>query len=88
MSVDSEKFVDYSGFEKSLEIRTDALIHFNNALIVDEWIETGSQIRAAANLIERQGVRVAGVISIAMDNSSGVNSLGKRYPLFSLVEDL
>ena len=88
VSVDSEKFVDYSGIEKSLEIRTDALIHFNNALIVDEWIETGSQIRAAVNLIERQGVRVAGVISIAMDNSSGVKSLRERFPMFSLFEDL
>ena len=51
VSVDSEKLVDYSGVEKSLEIRKDALMHFNSALIVDEWIETGSQIRAAANLI-------------------------------------
>lgn len=88
VSVDSETFVDYSGIEKSLEIRKDALIKFSSALIVDEWIETGSQVKAAANLIEGQGVRVAGIVSIVMDNSSGVKALRERYPIFSLCEDL
>ena len=88
VSVDSENFVDYSGIEKSLEIRKDALIKSNGVLIVDEWIETGSQVRAAANLIENQGARVAGIISIGMDNSNGVKSLRQRYPISSLIEDL
>ncbi|UCE00900.1 MAG: adenine phosphoribosyltransferase [Chloroflexota bacterium] len=88
VSVDSEYFVDYSGIEKSLEIRKDALIKSNSALIVDEWIETGSQVRAAANLIEHQGARVAGIISIGLDNCNGVKSLRQRYPMFSLFEDL
>jgi adenine phosphoribosyltransferase len=88
VSVDREHFVDYSGIEKSLEIRKDALIKSNSVLIVDEWIETGSQVRAAANLIENQGARVAGIISIGMDNSNGVKSLRQRYQISALFEDL
>jgi adenine phosphoribosyltransferase len=88
VSVDREHFVDYSGIEKSLEIRKDALIKSNSVLIVDEWIETGSQVRAAANLIENQGARVAGIISIGMDNSNGVKSLRQQYQISALFEDL
>jgi adenine phosphoribosyltransferase len=88
VKVDLESFVDYSGIEKSLEVREGAFQGLTNALIIDEWIETGSQVKAAATLIERQGTKVAGIVSIALDNSSGVKALRGRYPLFSLCEDL
>jgi adenine phosphoribosyltransferase len=88
VGVDSESFIDYSGIEKTLEIRKGVFSQFNNALIVDEWIETGSQVSAATSLIERQGARIAGILSIGMDNSRGVKSLRERYLMFSLFEDL
>jgi adenine phosphoribosyltransferase len=88
VKVDRESFVDYSGVEKSLEIRESVFQGFDHALVVDEWIETGAQVKAAITLIERQGTKVTGIVSIALDNSSGVKALRKRYPMFSLCEDL
>ena len=88
VKVDCESFVDYSGIEKSLEIRVGAFHGFRNALVVDEWIETGSQVKAAISLIERQGTEIAGIVSIALDNSIGVKALREHYHMFSLCEDL
>jgi adenine phosphoribosyltransferase len=88
VKVDRESFVDYSGVEKSLEVRRGAFNNLKNALIVDEWVETGAQVAAAINLIERQGTKVAGIISIAMNNTSGVKALRERYLMSSLCEDL
>jgi adenine phosphoribosyltransferase len=87
VQVDSETFVDYSGMEKSLEIRKDAFAHFKKALIVDEWVETGSQVGAAIKLIEGQGAQIAGVLSINVDDSAGARSLRERYLILSLAED-
>lgn len=88
VKVDRESFEDYSGIEKSLEVRRGAFKDFINVLIVDEWVETGAQVAAAATLIERQGAHVAGIVSIALNDTGGVRALRERYRMFSLCEDL
>ena len=62
-------FVDYTGKEKSLKIRTDAISPGTRVLVVDEWIETGAQVQAAIELIEQQGGIVAGIASINIDKT-------------------
>ena len=83
-----ESFVDYTGKEKSLEIRSDALGLSDRVLIVDEWIETAAQVKAAISLIERQGAEVAAVLSICVDDSQTVRELRERYPILALTQDL
>lgn len=46
-------FVDYTGQMKSLELRKGAITPGTRVLLVDERIETGSQVKAAVELIER-----------------------------------
>lgn len=86
VEVDSESFVDYSGEQKSLEIRRDAFAHTRRVLLVDEWVETGAQIEAAIALIEHQGAAVAGVLAINMDENERVRALRQRYTLRAAAE--
>lgn len=79
VDVDRETFIDYSGQRKSLEVRKDVLESFESVLLVDEWIETGSQIRAAIRLMERQGVQICGVLSINVDGNEYTRSLLHDY---------
>jgi len=88
VEVDCVTFVDYSGTEKSLEIRQDAFTEINRVLIVDEWVETGSQIRAAITLIEQQGARVVGIATIKIDDNDATNALRERYPVLALANGL
>ena len=88
VDVHKESFVDYTGKEKSLEIRSDALGLSDRVLIVDEWIETAAQVKAAISLIERQGAEVAAVLSICVDDSQTVRELRERYPILALTQDL
>jgi len=46
-------FIDYTGQMKSLELRKGAIKPGTRVLLVDERIETGSQVKAAVELIER-----------------------------------
>jgi adenine phosphoribosyltransferase len=59
--------VDYTGQEKALALRVGAVWPGARVLLVDEWIETGAQARAAIELIEGQGGIVAGVAAINID---------------------
>lgn len=81
----STTFIDYTGETKSLEIRKDASLRNMRVLIVDEWIETGAQIRAAIELIENQGGIVAGIATINADQNEKTVEIYKRYPVHSIM---
>jgi len=82
-----EAFVDYTGDEKALELRPDALKPGATALIVDEWIETGAQVSAAIALVERAGARVAGIAAINVDRCPATDALRKQYTVHTVWED-
>ena len=52
--------IDFSGKEKQLEITSDAVNKSNRVLVVDDWSETGGQLKAAIGLVERLGAEVVG----------------------------
>lgn len=76
---DAVAFVDYSGERKSLELRRGAIWPGARVVLVDEWIETGAQMRAAIALIEAQGGMVAGIATIHMDANAQTESLARGY---------
>ena len=78
--VDRVTFVDYTGEQKALEVRQDAIEEGVRVLVVDEWIETGAQVGAAIELIEGRGGIVVGIASIAMDENPRTEALRARYP--------
>ncbi|MCP4426558.1 MAG: adenine phosphoribosyltransferase, partial [Chloroflexi bacterium] len=68
VAVHSVEFVDYSSQQKGLEIRTNAFPPGTNVLLVDEWIETGTQVKAAIELVGRMNGRIAGIATLNMDD--------------------
>jgi len=83
----SVNFVDYSGKQKSLEIRLDAIPSNARILLVDEWIETGAQIRAAIELIESQQGKVAGIATISMDDNDVTMGLRNSYECYEAISE-
>jgi len=80
VAADKVHFVDYSGQEKTLELRAGVIPPNTSVLVVDEWIETGAQVTAAIALIEGQGGIVAGIAGIHMDRNDATRRLSERYP--------
>lgn len=87
---DALEFTDYSGARKSLELRQSdqagigAIHPGSRVLVVDEWIETGAQVRAAVALIEARGGVVAGIATIHMDSNEQTDRLAQVYPCFQI----
>jgi len=84
---DSADFRDYSGELKRLEIRKNVFPRGARVLLVDEWIETGSQIQAATTLIEAQGGIIIGIATISMDKCEQTSRLSKKYRIQSVWEE-
>lgn len=84
VETDSVEFTDYSGELKSLEIRRDFSLKNKRILLVDEWIETGAQVKAAISLLENKGATIIGISTINIDLNENTSDLLKRYKVHSL----
>jgi adenine phosphoribosyltransferase len=81
VETNSVRFVDYSGQEKTLEMRVDAIKPGARVLLVDEWIETGAQVNAAIELIESQQGIVIGIATINVDKNKVTDNLKKKFKI-------
>jgi adenine phosphoribosyltransferase len=84
---DTEYFVDHSGHPKSLEVRLDVIPPGTRVLVVDEWIETGAQAKAAIELFERQGGVVVGVATIGMSDNADTRALLAQYNTHAVLNE-
>lgn len=77
-------FKDYTHTRKGFEITRSTIKKGDRILIIDEWMETGSKIRAAIKLIEELGGRIVGVRTIAMQKEKRSLDLFNKYDLNSI----
>lgn len=84
--VESAACVDWSGTEKALEIARDALSASDRVLVVDDWSETGGQLRAAISLAERLGARVVGAACLHIGRSVCEDPRLAGHRLHSLIQ--
>ncbi|XP_047451103.1 adenine phosphoribosyltransferase [Mugil cephalus] len=79
VATQSQNYTDYSGREKTMEVRTDVLKPGVRVLIVDQWIETGGTMKAAIQLLEKLGATVVGVAAVAIENTEGGKWIKEKY---------
>ncbi len=79
VAVDVAEFSNYTGRSRSMELRKPAFRPGTRVLLVDQWIETGGTMRAAIDLVERQGGVVAGIATVCLQEAHGANALRERY---------
>lgn len=68
-----ESAPDYRGNTQKLSARTDHLGPGVRVALVDDWVETGSQARAARQLIESSGAELVN-ITVIVDETSKATS--------------
>jgi adenine phosphoribosyltransferase len=63
----SQSFTDYTKKKKGFEIKKDSINKGDKILIIDEWIETGAQVKSAIKLIKKSGGNVVEIIALNAD---------------------
>jgi len=74
-----EEVVDYTKTRKCLEIAKDAIRAAERVLVVDDWIETGSQIKASCKMVETLGGNIVGVAALINDASKEAQEFLAQY---------
>ena len=83
IKIQSISFTDYTKKEKSFEIAVDAINKDDRVLIVDDWSETGSQLKAVINLVEKMNGIVVGATCFNIDKPVFKDPTLSIYKLFS-----
>ncbi|XP_054901483.1 adenine phosphoribosyltransferase isoform X2 [Poeciliopsis prolifica] len=79
VATQNQNYTDYTGREKTMEVRLDVLKPGLRVLLVDQWIETGGTMMAAIRLVENLGATVAGVAAVAIENTAGGKWIKENY---------
>lgn len=74
-------FVDYSHEKKSIEISKVAIKKADKCLIVDDWVETGSQIRSVIKLVQNLGGEIVGIAALHAEKTPKTRMLFDKYNL-------
>lgn len=77
----SVEVIDYSRTTKTLEIADGVLSATDKVLVVDDWSETGAQLKGAIELAEQSGATVIGAAAINMDDKALNDPLLSEYIL-------
>ena len=72
-------FVDYTKTKKTFEINKDSVKEGDKILIVDDWIETGAQMKAAIKLIEKLKGEVMGITVLKAHKNKETKILFDNY---------
>lgn len=80
----TESMVDYTGKKKTLELDRRRVPNGGRALVVDDWVETASQMDAAIDLLERAGAEVVGIAVLGAEETEETRRLDEEYGIHSV----
>lgn len=75
----SDEFIDYSGKIKKLEIETSSIKAGEKVLMIDDWFETGRQIRQSIKLVEKLNGEIIGISVIVDETNDETKDFLKKY---------
>ncbi|HIG94473.1 MAG: hypothetical protein QT05_C0005G0020 [archaeon GW2011_AR13] len=79
-------FVDYTKTKKTFEINKGLIKKSDKILLVDEWIDTGAQMKAAIKLIEKEGGKIIGISTFYANRRNKTEILFKKYNCHAIKE--
>jgi adenine phosphoribosyltransferase len=79
-----QSFIDYTKTKKSFEISKSAIKKGEKVLIVDEWVETGAQMKAVINLVKKAKGQIIGICVLSAEKNSKTKILFEKYNLTTI----
>lgn len=80
----ADTVVDYTGEAKTLEVNVEHVPDDGPILLVDDWMETASQVETAINLLERAGGTIGGIAVLAAAENETTRHLDDEYGVYSV----
>ncbi|MFQ3318526.1 MAG: adenine phosphoribosyltransferase [Natronomonas sp.] len=80
----SDSLVDYTGEEKTLELDVRMVPDGCRVVLVDDWMETASQVTTALELLEQAGADIVGISVLGAEENETPRRLEAEYGVHSI----
>ena len=81
-----QAFVDYRKEKHAFEMNRSLIQAGDRVLVVDDWAETGGQLRGLVKLLEKQGSVIAGISLLGFNRVPRTQDLADAYKLRAIIE--
>jgi adenine phosphoribosyltransferase len=81
-----QRFVDYTGGASGFEVNKALIAQGDRILLIDDWVETGGQLRGLTKLLEKRGAVVTGISVLGFNTAGTSGALRDRYTLASILD--
>ena len=85
-SIARQSYQDYTGKRNAFEVNKALIEPVDRVLLIDDWVETGGQLRGLTKLLEKRGASVAAISVIGFNTAGKSGKLRQDYTLTSLVD--
>jgi len=85
VDTDSATYTNYSGWTQDMEMRKPAFAPGTRVLLVDQWVETGGSMHGAIQLVEQQHGKIAGLVSIVIEDCDRTATYREQYKCVSAI---
>ena len=81
-----QRFVDYTGGASGFEVNKALIAQGDRILLIDDWVETGGQLRGLTKLLEKRRAVVTGISVLGFNTAGTSGALRDRYTLASILD--
>ena len=85
-NVASQSFADYTGEKNSFEVNKKLITQGDRVLLIDDWVETGGQLKGLVKLLEKRGAEISGISVLGFNRAPKVQRFANKYPVSSIVD--
>ena len=82
----SSSFTDYTKQKNTFEMNEKLINPGDKVLIVDDWIETGGQIKGIIKLLEKQGAEIVGISLLGFNQTKQTKLISDNYLVKGILE--
>jgi adenine phosphoribosyltransferase len=81
-----QSFTDYTKEKNTFEMNRRLINPGDKVLIVDDWIETGGQMKGLIKLLEKQGAEIVGISLLGFNQTKRTKTISGKYNIKGIFE--
>ena len=85
-NVARQSFKDYTGLSNAFEVNKALISPGDRILLIDDWVETGGQLRGLTKLLEKRGATIAGISVLGYNTAGKPGKLRGEYSIASIFD--
>ena len=82
----NQSFTDYTEERNAFEVNKKLIRKGVRVLLIDDWVETGGQLKGLLKLLEKRGAEVSGIAVLGFNRVGKTQRFAAKYNVSSIID--